>query len=162
MRRAQATALNVHASEAGDPWVSQAWLEQRERGSVAAIRLLVGFAGLVGRPVARLALLPVCAYFFVFSVRARSASRDYLSRVLGRPPTAAERFRHYFTFATVALDRMFLLKDRYDLFDLRLHGEEVMEQLRTADAAACCSAPIWAASRSCAPSAPPSRSASRW
>ena len=41
-------------------------------------------------------------------------------------------FRHYFTFATVALDRMFLLKERYDLFDLRPHGEEVMEQLRAA------------------------------
>ncbi len=132
MRRAQARALNAHASEAGDTWVSQAWLQQRERGSVAAIRLLVGFAGLVGRPLARLALMPVCVYFFVFSVRARAASRDYLSRVLGRPPTAGDLFRHYFTFATVALDRMFLLKDRYDLFDLRLHGEEVMEHLRTA------------------------------
>jgi predicted LPLAT superfamily acyltransferase len=131
-RSAQAGALNVHASEAGDARVSQAWLQQRERGSVAAIRLLVGFAGLVGRPVARLALMPVCAYFLVFSVRARSASRNYLSRVLGRRPTAGELFQHYFTFATVALDRMFLLKERYDLFDLRLHGEEVMEHLRTA------------------------------
>ena len=112
--------------------MSQAWLQQRERGSVAALRLLVGFAGLVGRPIARLVLMPVCAYFLVFSVRARAASRNYLSRVLGRPPGLAELFRHYFTFATVALDRMFLLKERDDLFDLRPHGEDVVEQLRAA------------------------------
>jgi predicted LPLAT superfamily acyltransferase len=112
--------------------VSQAWLQQRERGSVAALRLLVGFAGLVGRPIARLVLMPVCAYFLVFSVKARGASRNYLSRALGRPAGAGEVFRHYFTFATVALDRVFLLKERYDLFDLRPHGEEVMEQLRAA------------------------------
>jgi predicted LPLAT superfamily acyltransferase len=96
------------------------------------LRLLVGFAGLVGRPIARFAMLPVCVYFLVFSVRARAASRNYLSRALGRRPGAAELLRHYFTFATVALDRIFLLKERYDLFDLELHGEEVMDQLRAA------------------------------
>lgn len=112
--------------------MSQDWLQQRERGSVAALRLLVGFAGLVGRPVARLTLVPVCAYFLVFSVRARAASRSYLARVLGRQPGFGELFRHYFTFATVALDRMFLLKDRYELFDLRVYGEEAMDRLREA------------------------------
>ncbi len=112
--------------------MSQGWLRQRERGSVAALRLLVAFAGVVGRPIARLALVPVCAYFLVFSVRARAASRDYLTRVLGRRPGFRELFRHYFTFATVALDRTFLLQDRYDLFDLRVHGEEAMDRLRAA------------------------------
>jgi predicted LPLAT superfamily acyltransferase len=112
--------------------MSQAWLQQRERGSVVALRILVGVAGLVGRPIARLVLMPVCAYFLVFSVRARAASRKYLSRVLGRSPRTGEVFRHYFTFATVALDRMFLLKERYDLFELRTHGEELMEDLRSA------------------------------
>jgi predicted LPLAT superfamily acyltransferase len=112
--------------------VSQGWLQQRERGSVLALRLLVGFAGLAGRPIARFAMLPVCAYFLVFSVRARAASRSYLTRALGRRPGIADLFRHYFTFATVALDRIYLLKDRYDLFDVAVHGEEVMDQLRKA------------------------------
>ena len=46
--------------------MSQAWLQQRERGSLLALRLLVGFAGLVGRPLARFAMMPVCVYFLVF------------------------------------------------------------------------------------------------
>jgi len=113
--------------------VSQAWLQQRERGSLLGLRLLVGFAALVGRPIARFAMMPVCVYFLVFSVRARAASRNYLARALGHRPGLVDLFRHYFTFATVALDRIFLLKDRHDLFDVTLHGEDVMDRLRAAD-----------------------------
>jgi predicted LPLAT superfamily acyltransferase len=108
--------------------VSQPWLTQRERGSVLGIRLMAGVAELLGRTVARFALVPICAYFLVFSVKARAASRKYLARALGRPPQTGDLFRHYFTFATVALDRLFLLKERYDLFQTRLHGEEVLQR----------------------------------
>ena len=117
-------------AHAWDGPVTPAWLEQRERGSVFAIRLLVGAAGLLGRPCARVVLYPVCGYFLVFSPRARAASRQYLARAMQRPPRWRDLFRHYFTFATVALDRMFLLKERYDLFETQLHGVELLEGLR--------------------------------
>jgi predicted LPLAT superfamily acyltransferase len=38
-------------------------------------------------------------------------------------------FQHYFTFAAVALDRVFLLSDRYDLFDIKSHGHEPLLNL---------------------------------
>jgi len=112
-----------------DREATERWLQQRERGSVLGIRLLVGIANVLGRRAGRLALYPVCLYFLIFSVRARVASRQYLTRVLGRPPRTADLLRHYITFATVALDRLFLLKERYELFETRLHGEEVLQQV---------------------------------
>jgi predicted LPLAT superfamily acyltransferase len=83
-----------------------------------------------GRPIARLLLYPICLYFLLFSVAPRAGSRKYLTRVLGRRPRFADLFRHYFTFATVALDRFFLLKDRRDLFRTEVHGEEVVQQMQ--------------------------------
>jgi len=106
--------------------VSQAWLTQSERGSIIAIRLLVGAALLLGRPVARLILYPVCLYFLVSGRASRAASRNYLERVLGRRVRFADLFRHHLTFATVALDRVYLLKDRVELFESHIFGEEVL------------------------------------
>jgi predicted LPLAT superfamily acyltransferase len=108
--------------------VSGEWLEQRERGNIIGIRLIVGLALLVGRPTARLALYPLCLYFLLFSVKPRAGSRKYLALVLNRRPSLADLFRHYFTFAAVALDRFFLLKDRYELFETQIHGEDAFLQ----------------------------------
>ena len=107
---------------------SQPWLEQRERGSVLGIRLAVAASGLLGRTLTRVVLVPVCLYFLLFSAKARVASLQYLTRALGRRPRVADLFRHYFTFATVALDRFYLLRERYELFETRLHGEEALLQ----------------------------------
>ncbi|MEO8163836.1 MAG: acyl-CoA synthetase [Betaproteobacteria bacterium] len=109
--------------------MSRHWLDQRERGSVFGIRLIVGLSFFLGRRFARLLLYPTCLYFLMFSVASRRASRKYLARALGRPPRFADLFRHYFAFATVALDRFFLLKDRYALFQIQIHGEEILQQL---------------------------------
>jgi predicted LPLAT superfamily acyltransferase len=103
-----------------------AWLEQRERGSIIGIRLMLGLALLLGRPIARLLLYPVCLYFLLFSVKPRAGSQKYLTHVLNRRPHLADLFRHYFTFATVVLDRFFLLKDRYELFEIQIHGEDAL------------------------------------
>jgi predicted LPLAT superfamily acyltransferase len=107
--------------------VSAEWLEQRERGSIG-IQFIVRLALLVGRPTARLVLYPVCLYFLLFSVKPRAGSRKYLGHVLGRQPRLADLYRHYFTFAAVALDRFFLLKDRYELFETQIHGEDALLQ----------------------------------
>ena len=108
--------------------MSQAWLDQPERGSIAGIRFVAAVAMLLGRPVARLMLYPICVYFLLFSVSSRAASRKYLERVLERPPRVKDLFFHYFTFASVALDRVFLLNDRHTLFQTRIYGEELMQQ----------------------------------
>jgi predicted LPLAT superfamily acyltransferase len=108
--------------------MKQPWLEQRERSSVIAIRLLVWFALTLGRRAGRLLLYPVCLYYLLFSGRARRASRQYLARVLGRAAGLRDVFRHYYTFATVALDRMFFLKGRFAAFDVRVEGEDILQQ----------------------------------
>ncbi len=109
--------------------MSRSWLDQRERGSLLGMRVLVGIAFFLGRPIARLLLYPICAYFLLFSVASRRSSRKYLARALGRQPLLADVFRHYLAFATVALDRFFLLKDRHELFEIRIHGEAILQEL---------------------------------
>lgn len=106
------------------------WTEQPERGSATLLRIAVWLALVLGRPAARVLLYPVSAYFFLFSSRARHASRQYLQRVLGRAPSWRESFRHYHTFAATILDRLYLFAGRQDLFDLDVHGESVLREAR--------------------------------
>jgi predicted LPLAT superfamily acyltransferase len=105
-------------------------MQQRERSNDTALRFLVRLSLALGRPVGRLLLYPVCLYFVLFSVKGRIASRKYLARVLERPPHLADLFRHYYSFATVALDRMFLLRNRFAQFDVRVHGKDILEEAK--------------------------------
>ncbi len=110
--------------------MSRQWLNARERSNALALRILVWIALALGRTVARAVLVPVAAYYLIFGRRARRASRDYLQRLFGRKPSLQDVYRHFYTFATVALDRVYFLSDRWSMFDIRLHGEELLiEQL---------------------------------
>jgi predicted LPLAT superfamily acyltransferase len=102
--------------------VSRGWLEQRERGSVAAMRALARLSLALGRGAGRLFLYPICLYFVLFSVAARRASRAYLARVLGRPAGLREVLRHYHAFASTVHDRVFLLAGRLERFEFEFHG----------------------------------------
>lgn len=106
------------------------WTRQPERGSLALMRLIAWIGLHLGRPTARAILYPICLYFMGFAPAPRRASRAYLARVLGRPATWGEQFRHIHTFAATILDRIFLLNDRLDLFEFRLHGQALAEQAR--------------------------------
>jgi predicted LPLAT superfamily acyltransferase len=63
--------------------VSGAWLEQRERGSLAALRLMTWVTRSLGYGVARALLAPICLYYVAFAPRARAASRGFLARARG-------------------------------------------------------------------------------
>ncbi|HUN52041.1 MAG TPA: hypothetical protein VMU42_13030, partial [Candidatus Sulfotelmatobacter sp.] len=104
----------------------QQWTAQAERGALPLIRLLVWVALRLGRPAARLFLCPICLYYVIFAGVPRRASRQYLARVLGRPPGLFDIFRHFHAFASCALDRVFLLNDQIHLFDLEVHGEDIV------------------------------------
>ncbi|HEY5929848.1 MAG TPA: acyl-CoA synthetase [Burkholderiales bacterium] len=106
--------------------MSREWISAKERSNALAIRLLVATALALGRPIGRALLYPVCAYFVLFSRTASAASRQYLARALGREPGMQDVFRHFYCFATVALDRMLLLRDRFEAFDVRVHGEDIL------------------------------------
>ena len=107
------------------------WIAQRERGQTLAIRLIVWIALSLGRRAARVLLYPICLYFLMFSIGARTASRLYLRRVLGREPRFADLFRHYHTFAATILDRVFFLRGEYDRFEIHVHGDDVVQDAIT-------------------------------
>ena len=110
--------------------MSAAWLEQRERGSLAAMRLMTWLTLTLGYRFGRAVLYPICLYFWLFSPKARRASRDFLARVYGRPASTREVFRHFHAFASTLLDRIEILAGNAAGFQVRLHGTEVLESLR--------------------------------
>lgn len=108
------------------------WRDQTERGHLGTVRLMRRIVEWVPRPLARLLLYPVAAYYVIATGQARRASADFLARALGRRPTWRDRFRHYLWFATVVMDRVYLLKDRVDAFDLVVEGEAQADRTRRA------------------------------
>ncbi|MFL5251291.1 MAG: hypothetical protein ACJ8AI_00040 [Rhodopila sp.] len=83
----------------------------------------------LGRPLSRLLILPVCLGFILFHAEARAASRDYLARVLDRRPRLWDVAWHFFTFGTTVLDRVYLLNDEANRFDIKIYGEEIVKEI---------------------------------
>ena len=106
--------------------MSAIWQTQHERGTVFSLKLIAWLALTLGRPAGRLLLYPICVYFMIFARGARRASRQYLTRVLGRRATLSQVFHHHYTFAATLLDRAFLFAGRYHMFNLKKHGLEAL------------------------------------
>ena len=102
------------------------WATRPERGSALVVRGAVRLALALGRPAAWRLLHAVSLYFMAVSPADRAASRQYLRRALDREPGLADVFRHFHAFATTILDRVYLLNDQYDRFEVRVHGEEIV------------------------------------
>jgi len=107
--------------------MSVAWKQQQERGSGLAIRLMAWVAQALGRPVVRALLYPICLYYLCASPQANGALRRYYEQLQGHAPSWVVLFRHYHSFASTILDRVFCLRGRFDLFDIRIHGLEVLD-----------------------------------
>lgn len=103
------------------------WATRPERSNQAMLRLMTWISLRLGRPAGRVVLWLIVAYFLLFAPTARRASRDWLTRVLGRPPALRELLHHFFTFAATIHDRVYLINERFDLFDLRVHGGELIK-----------------------------------
>ncbi len=112
------------------------WLQQRERGSAVLMRALARVVLVLGRPVGRVLLYPICAYFYVFSRGARQASRDYLARVLPHKPRWRDPFLHLLCFARTILDRVHLMSGDLDDYDCTLEGVDVLRS-RIAEGTGC-------------------------
>jgi len=84
------------------------WSRVAERGSLWGLRFVAATARLLGRPAARIVLLPAVAWFFLTGRDARRASRTYLSRLGAQsaPPTTWSVWRHMLTFADASLDKL--------------------------------------------------------
>jgi predicted LPLAT superfamily acyltransferase len=97
---------------------------QRERGSALLIRFMVWLSLNLGRHIASVLLCPIALYFLLASRGSRHASRAFLDRVIGRPATIFHVYRHFFVFSCVLLDRLFLLANRLDHFDIKVTNLE--------------------------------------
>jgi predicted LPLAT superfamily acyltransferase len=98
------------------------WLTTRERSNRLALQLMAWIATRCGRPVARLLLHPVALYFLLMAPRQRRHSARYLGRALGRPATWVDSYRHFHSFASVVLDRVYFARDQMQLFQLDVQG----------------------------------------
>ena len=102
------------------------WADAPERGSATLLRIMIFLSLRLGRPVARGLLHLIAAYFFAFAPGARRGARAYLRRALGREPSAIDRYRQVYAFASTILDRLYLMHERYGLFAISIEGEELM------------------------------------
>jgi predicted LPLAT superfamily acyltransferase len=104
------------------------WVTHRERGSLTLLRIMTFLSLWLGRLGSRPFLHLIAIYFFTFAPTARRHDRAYLRKVLGREPTAADRYRHVLSFATTIHDRVYLLRGQFDLFEITIDGEAVVQQ----------------------------------
>jgi len=100
------------------------WMRREERGSAFWLALMTWISLTFGRRVSRMLLPFIALYFTIAATKARRSSRDYLNRCLDRRPNLIDVYRHILTFATTIHDRVYLLNNRRDRFDIRLFGAE--------------------------------------
>jgi predicted LPLAT superfamily acyltransferase len=100
------------------------WRSHKERATPSMVRLIVGLATTLRRPLVRPLLYPIVAYFVLTSPTARRASRDFLRRVTGQEPRLRDVWRHFFAFASCTLDRIFLLSRRHQSIDVDVDRPE--------------------------------------
>lgn len=105
------------------------WTQRPERSNMTTLRLMTWLSLRLGRAFVRIILMGISLYFLLFAPSSRAASRAYLGRVLGRKPTLAELFRHVHCFASTIHDRVFLLNERFDLFQIDLEGTDVLDEV---------------------------------
>ncbi len=105
------------------------WVRAPERSNAFALRAVCAIAVACGRPATRLLLHPITAYFLLFGGAARRNALRYLGRALGRRAGWRDAYRLFHTFAATLLDRVYLLRDRLDLYELRFEGREAVDAM---------------------------------
>jgi predicted LPLAT superfamily acyltransferase len=110
------------------PLHADRWAELPERGTPGLLRLCGWIAIHLGRSASRLLLYPITLYFLITGRQARLASREYLSRLTGRPPGLIDVFRHLHCFAATILDRVYLLKGQFNCFDVQVHQRDILHR----------------------------------
>lgn len=107
---------------------SAEWASRPERSNMLMLRVMTWISLHLGRRAGRVVLHLIAGYFLLFAPASRRASSGYLARVLGRRARWPDIYRHFFWFAATIHDRVYLLNQRFDLFDIRIQGEDLMRQ----------------------------------
>jgi len=109
------------------------WAHTRERSNLPMLRLMVWISLTLGRTLGRVVLHGIALYFVLFAPAAQKSGRDYLRRVLGRAPNWLDSYRHVLSFASTIHDRIYLLNDRFDLFEIEVEGAEDLDRVLARD-----------------------------
>src|SRR6202020_2399412 len=102
------------------------WVRHPERGSLWLLRVMAFLSLRCGRGASRIILYCIAAFFFLFGPSARRHSLQYLRLALGRRPGARDRFLQILSFATTIHDRVYLINEQFDQFNITLEGEALM------------------------------------
>jgi predicted LPLAT superfamily acyltransferase len=103
---------------------TQDWRGHKERATPRMVRLIVWLAANLKRSMVRPFLYPIVGYFMLTSRESRAASREYLRRTLGHESSWRDQWRHLFAFASCTLDRIYMLGERLQEFDIDVHRPE--------------------------------------
>ena len=97
------------------------------------LRVMTWISLTLGRGPSRIVLYGIAAYFLAFAPQARNMSRSYLRRVLKLRSSAEvgwrHLFRHFLSFASAIHDRVYLVNDRFELFDIRVHNNALIDDI---------------------------------
>lgn len=104
--------------------MSLAWQHSREGGGRFAIWLIRAAGLYLGRGFARAALYPITLYFYWRRPEEKRCIRDFYRRVQGRPASAWQVLKQIHAFSCTILDRVYLLSQGLERFDIEVHGEE--------------------------------------
>lgn len=102
------------------------WATKKERSNMFMLRVMTWISLKLGRRVGRVVLHLITLYFLIFAPSSRRASKQYLTRALGRPASLCDQYRHFFTFAATIHDRIYLINQRFDLFDIEVEGAKAI------------------------------------
>jgi len=83
----------------------------KERGASFMVNLMLSLAIKYGRSGVRWILYPTVAYFLLTAPKFVRASRNCLKRILGRPASIRDVWKHFFAFSSCTQDRIFLLSN---------------------------------------------------
>ena len=93
------------------------------------LRLMSWISLRLGRSCGQIILHLIVGYFLLFAPKSRRASNSYLRRALGRSVRWRDLYRHFFTFAATIHDRIYLVNNRFDLFQFEIHGEAELRKM---------------------------------
>lgn len=115
------------------PSAGAGWTQSPERSNMFWLRVMTWISLTLGRSASRVVLYAIAAYFLACAPTARRMSRGYLRRALKLPSPAAvgwrHLFRHFLSFASMIHDRVYLINERFDLLDIRVHNRALIDNL---------------------------------
>jgi predicted LPLAT superfamily acyltransferase len=103
------------------------WARAPERSNMLALRFICLMALVCGRRITRLLLPPISLYFLLFAPTPRRHIKRYLFRAIGPRAGWLDGYRLLHAFASTVLDRVYFLRGRMDLFDVKVEGAEPLE-----------------------------------